>query len=280
MTDTSPDGVTITATHVAFTASEPRVSVLVPVGLVPISSGPASVTYGDPAGDPDDITAHRTLTVRRWSTVTGHAPSAEAVALLALHDAPLSDDWTGPAMATTLDGAAARTRPFRDHDGIVGSVTTCPLIDSTVTVRATWHPDDRAAPALLDRSATDARLLHVDDLMVDRGSLHHPRVGISVAFPIGWDITTVAADRLTLVNGPTTITIDRGDHDRLAVAGTPIDVVPPLTLTVTADAAADPSHLRAIADGPEPLTVDAVGVDSTTRADTMAILASLRTHPR
>jgi hypothetical protein len=255
-------------------------SVLVPVGLVPIASGASWVTYGDPAGDPDGVTAHRTLTVRRWSTVTGHAPSAESLALLALHDAPLSDDWTGPAVATTVDGAAALVRPFREHDGIIGTVTTCRLVDTTVTVRATWHPDDGDAAALLHRSVTEARLLHVDDLMVDRASLYHPLLGVSLALPIGWDIATAVDDQLTLVNGPTQLTLSRTAPDALAVTLDTVRTTPPLTLTVSADDVENPAHLRAVAVGPDPVSVDVTGVDPATRADTLAIITSLRTHPR
>jgi hypothetical protein len=255
-------------------------SVLVPVGLVPIASGASWVTYGDPAGDPDGVTAHRTLTVRRWSTVTGHAPSAESLALLALHDAPLSDDWTGPAVATTVDGAAASTRSFHEHDGIIGTVTTCPLIDTTVTVRATWHPDDRDAAALFHRSVTEARSLHVDDLMVDRASLYHPLLGVSLALPIGWDISTAVDDQLSLVNGPTHLTLSRSAPDALAVTLPATRPAPPLTLAISADHAEHPTHLRAVADGPDPVSVEATGVEPATRADTLAIITSLRTHPR
>lgn len=266
--------------HVAFTVEGAHASVPVPVGMVPISTTVTGATFAETAAAPDDVSAHRTLIVRRWSTVTGHAPSAETVALLALHDSPLSDDWTGATSTTTVDGAPASVRSLRDHDGIVGTVTTCALIDSVVTLRATWHRDDTEAPGLFHRTTSDTRLLHIDDLMVDRASLYHPLLGVSLVFPIGWDIDSATDDRLTLVNGETTITVSRTVLDRFEdVLEAPV-TMPPLVLTVTGDRGDVSAHIRAVSDGPDPLAVDAAGVDARTRADTLAIIASFRTHPR
>ena len=280
MTAADPAGDRARRDHVAFTVAGAHASVPVPVGMVPISTTATSATFAETSAEPDDVTAQRTLIVRRWSTVTGHAPSAETVTLLALHDSPLSDDWAGAATATTVDGAPANVRPLRDHDGIVGTVTTCALIDSVVTLRATWHRDDTDAPGLFHRCATDTRLLHVDDLMVDRASLHHPLLGVSHLLPIGWDIATAVDDRLTLINGPTSITVTRGALDPLAVGLDPVDTLPPLVLTLTADDPTDPTEIRAVGDGPDPVGIDATDVTAGTRADTLAIIASLRTHPR
>ena len=280
MTVADPEGNPARGDHVAFTVDGAHASVPVPVGMVPVATTATGATFGQTAADPDDASAHRTLIVRRWSTVTGHAPSAETVALLALHDSPLSDDWAGASTATTVDGAPALVRSFHDHDGIVGTVTACPLIDSVVTLRATWHRDDTEAPGLFHRTAADTRLLHVDDLMVDRSSLYHPRLGVSLAFPIGWDIDSATDDRLTLVNGKTTIAVSRAVLDRLDDVLEAPDTMPPLVLTVTGDRGNDSTHIRAVSDGPDPLAVDAAGVDARTRADTLAIMASTRTHPR
>ena len=266
--------------HVAFTVEGAHASVPVPVGMVPISTTVTGATFAETAAAPHDVSAHRTLIVRRWSTVTGHAPSAETVALLALHDSPLSDDWTGATSTTTVDGAPASVRSLRDHDGIVGTVTTCALIDSVVTLRATWHCDDTEAPGLFHRTTSETRLLHVDDLMVDRSSLYHPRLGVSLAFPIGWDIDSATEDRLTLVNGETTIAVRRTVIDRLDdVLEAPV-TMPPLVLTVTGDLRSDSTHIRAVADGPDPVGIDATDVTAGTRSDTLSIIASFRTHPR
>lgn len=269
-----------TSDHVAFTVGGAHASVPVPVGMVPISTTATGATFAEIEAEPDAVSAHRTLMIRRWATVTGHAPSVETVALLALHDSPLSDDWTGAARATTVDGAPASVRPLRDHDGIVGTVTTCALIDSVVTLRATWHRDDAQAPGLFHRTSTETRLLHVDDLMVDRSSLYHPSLGVSLAFPIAWDIDSATNDRLTLVNGATTVTISRAAIDRLNDVLRAPETMPPLVLIVSGDRRNDSTHIRAVSDRPDPLTVDATGVDVRTRADTLAIMASLRTHPR
>lgn len=280
MTAAAPAGDRAHRDHVAFTVAGAHASVPVPVGMVPISTTATGATFAETAAEPDDVSAHRTLMVRRWSTVTGHAPSAETVALLALHDSPLSDDWAGAPTTTTVDGAPASARALRDHDGIVGAVTTCALVDSVLTLRATWHRDDTEAPGLFHRSSTDTRLLHVDDLMVDRASLHHPLLGVSHLLPIGWDIATAIDDRLTLVNGATSITVTRGALEPLAVALGPVDALPPLVLTLSGDDPTDPTHIRAVADGPDPVGIDATGVTTGTRADTLAIISSFRTHPR
>lgn len=269
--------------EVAFTVTTAQVSILLPVGMVPIAEYPHSTTYGELVDDTDDpLVAHRTVTVRRWYTDTPHRPSAQTVAELALHDSPLSYDWTGPATGTTVDGTTAITRPFRDHDGIVGTVTACDLIDTVVTVRATWHPNDRTGAARMPRIASSARLLALSDLAVDRASLYHPVLGISFNIPLGWHIPTAERHVITLANDTTTVTFTRVDtsNTNSATEHITIATASPLQLVATADNATSPNEIAASDRSPEQLLINAHGITDATRSDTMGLIASLRTHPR
>jgi hypothetical protein len=269
--------------EVAFTATTAQVSILLPVGMVPIAEYPHSTTYGELVDETDDpLVAHRTVTIRRWYTDSPHRPSAETVAELALHDSPLSHDWTGPTTTTTVDGTTATSRPFRDHDGIVGTVTACDLIDTVVTVRSTWHPDDRTGSTRMPRVASSARFLALSDLAVDRASLYHPVIGISLNIPLGWHIPTAERHVITLANDTTTVTFTRVDtsdaipaHERITIA-----TASPLHLVAAADNAASPTEIAASDRSPEQLLINAHGITDATRGDTMGLIASLRTHPR
>ena len=269
--------------EVAFTATTAQMSILLPVGMVPIADYPHSTTYGELVDHTDDpLVAHRTVTIRRWYTDTPHRPSVETVAELALHDSPLSYDWTGPSTGTTVDGTTAITRPFRDHDGIVGTVTACDLIDTVVTVRSTWHPDDRTGATRMPRVASSARLLALSDLAVDRASLYHPVLGISFTLPLGWHIPTAERPVITLANDTTTVTFTRGDANTIIGMSEHITIATasPLQLVATTDNATAPTVIAASDRSPEQLLVNAHGITDATRSDTMSLIASLRTHPR
>lgn len=267
---------------IAFTAEQAAVSVLLSPGMVPIAETNTSTTYGELVDDTDDPSiGHRSLTIRRWRTDTPHRPSTETVAALALHDSPLSRDWTGPASPTTVDGAPATTRPFREHDGVVGAVVTCDLIDSVVTLRATWHPDDHEGATALITSTGTARLLAVSDLVVDRSSLYHPLLGVSFEIPLGWVVSKAEPDHLTMSRGSTTITLSRSVEVPNSAGPEPINItsVAPLQFTATADT--NPlTCLTAVSNDDEHLIVRAEHVDDVTRSDMITFINTIRTHPR
>lgn len=270
---------------VAFTAAESGVSLLLPVGLVPIDGGPGADSYihidalgtSDDADDDYDPERYRTITVRRWHTGLPHAPSADLVSLMTLHDAPLSDDWTGTPQTTSVDGAPALTRPFRDHDGIIGTVTTCDLGDTIVTFRATWHPHDLSAPGEFARTVTTARLLTIDDLVIDKASAYHPLVGVSIEVPLGWHLG-VDDDTLTIQQDTSIVAITRTTAPREhPFDGDPIKIAPPLTMAIERS---DESSLIASSNGLEPVHITASGLDERTRPIVISLIGSIRTHPR